>query len=256
MNLKNKNIYIVGAMGRIGQEVVSSLLEYEASVVVLDKNITDDPNCKFKDNINVKYVKIDSDEVEAAEKAFLQGVENFGCPDVYINCSYPRTEDWESNSFEEITLQSMRKNIDIHLNSYIWLAKKAADCMKDHKKKGSIILTSSIYGLKAQDKNLYKGTEISENLTYGIIKAGIIHGVRQMASYFGQFDIRINSVCPGGINDESQNKIFVERYAAKTPLNRMATSADLAGVYVFLSSDQSAYITGESLVVDGGFTIT
>lgn len=256
MNLKNKNVYIVGGLGRIGQEVVTGLLEYGASVIIIDRKTSEDSGPTFKNNPNVQFVQVDSDEVEAAGLVFSETVDNFGCPDVFINCSYPRTEDWASNSFAKISLESMRKNIDIHLNSYIWLAKMAADYMKECNKAGSIILTSSIYGLKAQDQNLYHGTSMSENLTYGIIKAGIIQGSRQMASYYGQFNIRINSICPGGVQDKNQNKEFIEKYSLKTPLKRMATPSDLMGAYIFLSSDLSSYMTGEVLMVDGGFSIT
>jgi len=256
MNLKNKNVYVIGGLGRIGQEVVAGLLEYDASVIIIDRQTPNGLNLTFKNDPNVKFIKIDSDEVEAAELVFSETVENFGCPDVFINCSYPRTDDWASNSFEKISLESMRKNIDIHLNSYIWLAKMAADYMKEFNKTGSIILTSSIYGLKAQDPNLYRGTPISENLTYGIIKAGIIQGSRQMSSYYGQFNIRINSICPGGVQDENLTKEFIEKYSHKTPLKRMANPSDLMGAYLFLSSDLSSYITGEVLMVDGGFSTT
>ena len=169
MNLKNKNVYVIGGLGRIGQEVVKGLLEYGASVIIIDRQDPKNLNATFKDDPNVKFVQIDSDEVEAAGLVFSEAVDKFGCPDVFINCSYPRTDDWASNSFEKISLESMRKNIDIHLNSYIWLAKMAADYMKEFNKAGSIILTSSIYGLKAQDQNLYHGTSMSENLTYGKI---------------------------------------------------------------------------------------
>ena len=256
MNLKNKNVYVIGGLGRIGQEVVAGLLEYDALVIIIDRQTPNGLNLTFENDPNVKFIKIDSDEVEAAGLVFSETVENFGCPDVFINCSYPRTDDWASNSFEKISLESMRKNIDIHLNSYIWLAKMAADYMKEFNKTGSIILTSSIYGLKAQDPNLYRGTPISENLTYGIIKAGIIQGSRQMSSYYGQFNIRINSICPGGVQDENLNKEFIEKYSHKTPLKRMANPSDLMGAYLFLSSDLSSYITGEVLMVDGGFSAT
>lgn len=254
MNLKNKKIYIFGGNGRIGRELVENFIKHDASLIVFDKNISD--NLSFQNNPNCRFIEIHSDEVEEAEMAITDAVENFGCPDVFINCSYPRTEDWADNSFESISLKSMRRNIDIHLNGYIWLAKKVADFMREHSKHGSIILTSSIYGLKAQDQNLYKATSMSENLTYAIIKAGIIHGVRQMASYYGEHNLRINSICPGGINDQSHNKKFVERYSSKTALKRMADPSDIIGAYLFLSSDYSNYVTGESIIVDGGFSIT
>jgi len=255
MNLKNKTVYIFGGLGRIGLEVVQGLLDYSANVILIDRQSPTALISSLKNNSNLKFFQVYSDEVEDAESVFVETINNFGCPDVFINCSYPRTKDWASNSFSEISLDSMRKNIDIHLNSYIWIAKLAADCMKENNKTGSIILTSSIYGLKAQDPNLYKGTNISENLTYGIIKAGVIQGSRQMASYFGQFNIRVNTICPGGVQDQNMNKEFMDRYSTKTPLNRMAAPQDLVGAYLFLSSDLSSYITGETFMVDGGFSI-
>jgi len=257
MNLKNKNVYVIGGLGRIGLEVVRGLLDYSANVILIDRQSPTSLIPSLKNNSNLSIFQIDSDEVEDAESVLLETINNIGCPDIFINCSYPRTKDWASNSFSDISLDSMRKNIDIHLNSYIWTAKLAADAMKENNKTGSIILTSSIYGLKAQDQNLYKGTNLSENLTYGIIKAGIIQGSRQMASYYGQFNIRVNTICPGGVQDQNlQKNNFMERYSIKTPLGRMASPKDLVGAYLFLSSDLSSYITGETLMVDGGFSIT
>jgi len=255
MNLKNKIVYIFGGLGRIGQEVVQGLLDNSATVILIDRQSPRKLNTSFKKNPDLKFIQIKSDKVEDAEHTFVDAVNNFGCPDIFINCSYPRTADWANNSFSEISLESMRKNIDIHLNSYIWIAKLAADYMKENKKTGSIILTSSIYGLKAQDLNLYKGTEMSENLTYGVIKAGIIQGSKQMASYYGQFNVRVNTICPGGVRDKNLNKKFMNRYSLKTPLKRMASPTDLVGAYLFLSSDLSSYITGQVLMVDGGISI-
>ena len=78
-----------------------------------------------------------------------------------------------------------------------------------------------------------------------------------MASYYGQFNIRVNTICPGGVQDQNlQRNNFMERYSIKTPLGRMASPKDLVGAYLFLSSDLSSYITGETLMVDGGFSIT
>ena len=132
MNLENKVIYIIGGLGRIGQEVVQGFINYSASIILIDRQNSIVSNTSFKNHPNIKFINIDSDEVEDAQRIFLEAVNNFGCPDVFINCSYPRTDDWASNSFSKLSLNSMRKNIDIHLNSYIWIAKLAADYMKEH----------------------------------------------------------------------------------------------------------------------------
>ena len=78
-------------------------------------------------------------------------MKKYKSPDIFINCSYPRTKDWENNSIKKISLKSLKKNIDYHLISYTWLAKETAEKMKKSKKNTSIILLSSIYGILGQD---------------------------------------------------------------------------------------------------------
>ena len=131
--------------------------------------------------------------------------------------------------------------------------------MKKLKKTGSIIQLGSIYGLQGQDMNLYKNTNIKENVSYSIIKGGIINFTRQMASYYGKYKIRVNNICPGGvknIKDKNQkSKNFMNRYNSKNPLGEMATTSDIASAVLFLSSETSSHITGQTLIIDGGMTI-
>ena len=162
--------------------------------------------------------------------------------------------------FKKIKLLSYRRNIDIHLNSYSWTARLIAEEMAKKKIKGSIIMTSSIYGIKAQDLTIYEGTNLEENMTYAVIKAGIIQLVKQMASYYGRHNIRVNAICPGGLEGNiagkkvPQDKLFKRRYIKKTPLNRMADPEDIANASLFLLSDASSYITGTTLLIDGGWS--
>ena len=95
---------------------------------------------------------------------------------------------------------------------------------------------------------------MKESMTYSAIKGGVNNSVRSMAAYYGKYNIRINSIIAGGVFDY-QDKSFVKRYNKKTPLGRMATPNEIALSSLFLISDASSYITGSSLVVDGGFSI-
>ena len=108
-------------------------------------------------------------------------------------------KDWFNSSFSEITLNTFIENLNIHLGSYVWTAKLVADRMVRAKKKGCIVLISSIYGESAQDMSLYEGTNLKENMTYPVIKAGINNFVRQSAAYYGKYNVRVNAVSPGGI---------------------------------------------------------
>jgi len=142
----------------------------------------------------------------------------------------------------------------------VWLAKLVAENMVKNKIAGSIIQLSSIYGLVGQDQNVYENTEIKENLSYSVIKGGIINLTRQMASYYGKFNIRVNSLCPGGIEGHiagvksNQDLNFIKQYSKKTPLKRLGKSEEVASVALFLSSEAASYVTGSTLIVDGGIT--
>ena len=128
--------------------------------------------------------------------------------------------------------------------------------MKKFNIKGSIVNMNSIYGLLGQDLSVYEKTSMTENMVYSIIKGGLVNLTRQMASYYGKFNIRINTVCPGGVEDLKQTATFKKNYSKKTPLKRLAKSHEVASAILFLSSDASTYITGTSLIVDGGWTVS
>ena len=115
-----------------------------------------------------------------------------------INCSYPRTPEWNKNNFLEVLYDNYRENIELHLNSYVWTSKILVEKMKKYKKAGCLLLFSSIYGIKAQNNILYKKTKVNQNFTYPIIKHGIVGMTKQFAAYYGKDNIRINCICPGG----------------------------------------------------------
>ena len=147
------------------------------------------------------------------------------------------------------------------MTTYCWLSRLAAEESVKNNKNGSIIHLGSIYGLVGQDLSIYKGTKMSENMTYSIIKGGITNFTRQMAAYYGRYNIRVNTICPGAIEghvagkDKKQSALFIKNYSEKTPLKRLGKSSEIGSSAVFLASDASSYITGLNLIVDGGWTI-
>ena len=255
-NLNNSKIYIIGGCGLIGSHIVNALEESGADITVFDLDIKNKKNKK-----KLKFLKLDCSDEKNIKDYFNKYIEKNGCPDVFINASYPATKDWKNNSFKKINFNSYKKNIEIHLNSYVWFAKIIADQMVKNKIKGSIIQLSSIYGLVAQDINLYKDTNISENMTYGIIKSSTIHFTKQMASYYGKYGIRVNNLVIGGIkghikgSKKKQDKIFLKKFNLKVPLKRMGKPQEIPSSVIFLASPASSYITGSNIVIDGGYSI-
>jgi NAD(P)-dependent dehydrogenase (short-subunit alcohol dehydrogenase family) len=121
---------------------------------------------------------------------------------------------------------------------------------------GSIINIGSIQGVVAPTFEIYKGTNITSPLVYSVAKAGIIHFCKWVAAKYGQWNIRCNAVSPGGLADSQRGgSEFAKIYSARTPLGRMVQSGEVAEVIRFLISDKSKYITGQNIVIDGGWTI-
>ena len=115
----------------------------------------------------------------------------------------------------------------------------------------SIVNIASIYGANGPDWSLYEDTNMSNPAAYGASKGGLIQLTRWLATTIAP-EVRVNSISPGGIF-RNQPELFVKRYIEKTPLRRMASEDDFRGAIAFLASDMSKYVTGQNLIVDGGW---
>jgi NAD(P)-dependent dehydrogenase (short-subunit alcohol dehydrogenase family) len=243
-----KNIFIIGGSGLIGLNLVNLLDNKINNIIVIDKIN------RFNENENIKFINLDITNIDIFKKKILKVFKKYK-PNSMVNCSYPKTNDWSKNDYKRIKYKSYKKNICLHLDSYVWIAKFFLDEMtKDKTENRSIVLLSSIYGFLGQNSNLYKGQKIRENLTYSVIKGGIINVVRSLASYYGKYQIRINCVSPGGVLNKQDNK-FIKKYSNLVPLKRMANSSEISEVINFLISEKSSYITGQNIIVDGGYSI-
>ena len=262
-NLRNKNAYVLGGVGLIGKEIVEALATFKAKVIILD--INKNKGIKFeklllKKKLKVKYEYFDITDIKFNEKLLKNIFKKYGSPHIMINSTYPKLDTWSKSNFKDTNYQIMSSNINNNLLSSSWIAKIFADYMLIKKISGSIITMGSIYGMVAQNPNFYKNTNMKENMFYPIIKGGLISYTKQMASYYGKFNIRINIISPGGIKghiagkSKTQNPNFIKNYINNVPLKRMCTPKDIANASIFLSSDSSNYITGANLIIDGGIT--
>ena len=106
-------------------------------------------------------------------------------------------------------------------------------------RRGSVVLLNSIYGILGQDMSIYKKTDIRENFTYSVAKGGITNAVRQPAAFYGKYNIRVNSICSGGVEGhmksslKSQPKNFISNYNNKCPLGRLAKPNEITNVIKF-----------------------
>ena len=242
-SVKDKVIVITGASGLLGRKIVASLKTRDAKVIstdiTFDNQLVDDFILDITDEDSVKSVVTDI-------------VKKYGRIDGWVNNAYPRTGDW-GKKLEDIPFESWRKNVDMHLNGYYLCCQVVLEHMKQQQF-GSLVNMSSIYGMVAPDFSIYEGTAMTMPAAYSAIKGGINNLSRYLASYYGHCNVRINIISPGGIYD-NQPDAFVNKYNKKVPLKRMGQPNDIMGPIHFLLSDDSSYITGHNLVVDGGLTI-
>lgn len=242
-SIKDKIIVITGGNGLLGKSMVSVLRKHGAVVVSADLIVDpSDPDSVIMDITN---------EVSVSETVQYL-VDRYERIDGWVNNAYPRSKDW-SRKFEDISIESWRQNVDMHLNGYFICCQIVLEQMKKQQY-GSLINMSSIYGLLAPDFRVYEGTEMTMPAAYAAIKGGLNNLTRYLSSYYGPYQVRINTVSPGGIyNNQPQN--FVESYIKRVPLYRMGEPEDIVSAVFYLLSEQSKYVTGHNLVVDGGLSI-
>jgi NAD(P)-dependent dehydrogenase (short-subunit alcohol dehydrogenase family) len=249
----NKIALVLGGSGYIGSQITSALLQINCKVIILDKK---KPKLKNK---KLKFINFDVCQTDKYQLILNKLLKSNPKINYYVNASYPRTKSWNKCSFKTNNIDYYSENINLHLNSFVNTTKIMSDYFVKNKIKGKIVNLSSIYGSVAQNKELYKNTNMKESLPYPIIKGGINMMTRQFASYYGSYGIRINSVSPGGVIDKNLKKNypikFIKRYESLVPLKRFANPKEVAFSIIFLLSDASSYITGENLKVDGGWTI-
>ena len=117
----------------------------------------------------------------------------------------------------------------------------------------SVINIGSIYGLYGPDMSIYEGTGLNNPAAYSASKGGLIQLTRWLSTVLAP-KVRVNCISPGGILRNQPEK-FVKRYVNKTPLKRMGSESDIVGAVIYLASDLSSWVTGQNLIVDGGWGV-
>ena len=243
INLNDKVIIVTGGSGLLGTEIIYQIKNLGAIVINLEINI--------KTNVELTEIECDITNSESINNSISLIIQKFGKIDGLVNNAYPRTNDW-GNKFEDIKIDSWKSNIDMQLNSTFYLCQIVLEKMKIQKF-GSIVNMASIYGLVGPDFSVYANTDMTMPAAYSAIKGGVINFTRYLSSYYGKYNIRINCISPGGIFN-NQPDIFVKNYEKKVPMNRMGKPSDISPAICFMLSDESSYITGHNLVIDGGWT--
>jgi NAD(P)-dependent dehydrogenase (short-subunit alcohol dehydrogenase family) len=259
INLKGKVALVTGGAGHIGLAICETLAELGASIMLLDVNDNAATNSAKKIatqfGVDCSSLVVDLADQEAILNVPAQVLDRFGRLDILVNnAAFVGTSNLQGwvTPFKEQLPETWRKALEVNLTAPFVLTQACSEFLAKSGH-GSIINISSIYGLVAPDMSIYDDTEMGNPAAYGASKAGLLQLTRWLATVLAP-DIRVNALTPGGVF-RNQPDIFAERYCARTPLKRMAVEEDFKGAIAFLASDLSAYVTGQNLIVDGGWTI-
>jgi NAD(P)-dependent dehydrogenase (short-subunit alcohol dehydrogenase family) len=259
MNLKGRRALITGAIGAIGQEIALTIAELGGDLILVDRPNSDYEPIKksILDNwcVDIECIDCDLEDENSRVNLIKEVIKSNVNLDILINnaafVGESNLEGW-AEDFDKQSVETWKRAVEVNLTAPFHLCQAFTPLLKKSKV-GSIINIASIYGVNAPDYSLYKGTSMGNPAGYSASKGGLIQLTRWLATTVSP-DIRVNSVSPGGVY-RSQPGEFVERYEAKTPLGRMATEEDFKGVVAYLASDLSAYVTGQNIVVDGGWSV-
>ena len=238
-DLENKNIIVTGASGGIGSSIVEKLYECHANILATGTRIEKLEELKSKFN-KIKILKFDISQSDKIEEFIENASKELGGLDCVIN-NAGITQD---NLAIRMSIDEWKKVIDVNLTSTFLMSKFAIKKMLKNKK-GKIVNITSVVG--------HTGNLGQANYTAS--KAGIVAMSKSLAIEYAKKNINVNCISPGFISTAMTDQIdekHKEAIIAKIPSNRLGKPEDIANAVTFLSSDQSDYINGETLHVNGG----
>lgn len=257
-DLEGRVIVITGGAGLIGSGFARAVVESGGTAIIADAD--ENSGRRVRDSLGatpgpgqVQFIEVDITSKESIRAMIAAVLGRHQRIDGLVNNAYPRNANY-GRKFEDVTYEDFCENVNLHLGGYFLMSQEVSRVMV-RQKRGVIVNIASIYGFMAPRFELYEGADFTSPVEYSAIKGGLLSLTKYLASYLGPHDIRVNALSPGGVHN-NQAAPFVTAYCKKTLIgNRMAEPDDLAGALVFLLSDGSRYITGQNIVVDGGWSV-
>jgi len=254
-DLTGKVVLLTGASGFLGSAMGAALAEAGATVVASsrDQARADAAAAKLPSPSGAKHVGVVLDHMDDAsvERGFAAAVERAGRIDVLVdNGNYGKGVGDITN----VTGEQFRLMLG-NAAGYFLLARLVRDAAVERGFPASIVLLGSMYGVVGSYPDAYAGVCQASPVAYHALKGGIVHMTRHMAVYWARDGVRVNCLSPGPFpNPATAPGEMVERLCTKSPMGRMGLPHELKGAIVFLASDASSYMTGQNLVIDGGWT--
>lgn len=256
LSLKGRSALVVGGAGLLGGEITHALAELGAHVVIASRDLE---KCRaFAEGVRRRHgttadaLQVDITQPDSIRSLLSETAERVGELDILVNSGW----SGRKNTFDSISDEDWDGDIEVCLNGVFRTVKAAVPLLEE--RRGNILNIASMYGHVAPDYRMYDSERFANPPSYGAAKAGILQLTRYLASFLSPRGIRVNAISPGPFPYEvtqEQAPDFIERLSARNPLNRIGRPHELKGAAALLCSDAGAYITGQNLCVDGGWTV-
>jgi NAD(P)-dependent dehydrogenase (short-subunit alcohol dehydrogenase family) len=266
-DLTGRVAIVTGGVGLLGAEFCRTLAEAGAAVVVVDLNSSASQavaDTLMNNGAKALAIPTDITQPDSVNALIEKTLSAFGRLNILVNSAAldPKfdpdavTRGIAPGAFEDYPLDLWNSALNVNLTGMFLMTQACVKPMIEQGKKGSIINICSTYGLNGPDQRIYirDGKRVAfKPVYYTVTKAGVMGFTKYLAAYYAETEIRVNALTPGGVFN-NHDDYFVKNYSAKTILGRMAKKDEMNGALLFLASDASSYMTGNNVVVDGGWT--
>lgn len=266
-NLTGRVAVVTGGVGLLGAEFCKTLAEAGAAVAILDVNESASQavaESLTENGYKALSLRTDITQPDSVTAAVEKALSTFGRIDILVNSAAldPKFDPEAVNkgivpgAFEDYPLDLWNAALHVNLTGMFLITQACVKPMLAQGKKGSIINICSTYGVNGPDQRIYvkEGKRVAfKPVYYTVTKAGVLGFTKYLAAYYAETEIRVNALTPGGVFNNHE-EYFVKNYSARTILGRMARKDEMNGALLFLASDASSYMTGNNLIVDGGWT--
>jgi NAD(P)-dependent dehydrogenase (short-subunit alcohol dehydrogenase family) len=252
-DLTGRVALVTGATGHLGRSMAAALAEAGATVVAAsrDERRANElakmlPSPQRQRHLGVA---LDQMKCEEAASAFDRAADSTGGVDILVNAAHdPLADDWTTVSAEQFNNQLA------HATAYFLLARKLRDHAVARGKPASIVMLGSMYGVVGSYPDSYAGVGPANPVAYQTLKGGILQMTRHLAVYWAKDRVRVNCLSPGPFPRDTMPAELRDRLASKSPTGRLGAPQELKGAVILLASDAGSYITGQNVIVDGGWT--
>ncbi len=252
-SLENKTIWVTGGAGYLGSAITRELDHVGAKVLCFDLPGRAEALVLEHQLVRTVPLSLDFHDTASLPAAVEALISSHGVPDGVVHLV---TASSSGLRLEKLSAEDFRRTLDLGLTPTFVLCRMLAERMKP-RGSGSIVLFSSMYGVVAPDERIYHDPMAPNPIDYGTSKAATLQLSRYMAMHYGPFGIRFNCITPGPFPNPSAQQDhpeFMRDLDKKTMLRRIGQNGEIVGPTLFLLTDSASFVTGHSLVVDGGWT--